>query len=72
MLIFIESRLKNELKIKSENWSYGLKSTKSQALWEDVKWKVHIYARSSWRRFFYLILSIGMPLYQEGYYMDCQ
>jgi hypothetical protein len=22
--------------------------------------------------FLYLILSIGMPLYQEGYHMDCQ
>jgi hypothetical protein len=32
----------NDLEIKCENWSYGLTSTKSQALEEGAKGKVHV------------------------------
>jgi hypothetical protein len=78
----------NDLEIKCENSSYGLKSTKSQALEEDAKAKVHVailmnMKRKEATRFilmqtqveegsFYFILNIGMPHYQEGCYMYCK
>jgi hypothetical protein len=67
-----------------QNWSYNLKYLKSQHLWVDAQARKNVATLMKAKRNkvttliimqaqveeirFYLILSLGMPLYQEGFY----
>jgi hypothetical protein len=81
-------KIQNDLEIKSENWSYGLKSTNSQPLRVKAKVRAYVATLIKSKRnkvaiintvklklkkyILYLFLSLVILLYQEGYYMDCQ
>jgi hypothetical protein len=81
-------KISTDTEIKSGNWSYSVKYSKSQPLRvnaearsnvttlmvsKEMIWQESILCKLELKKYIlYLILSVGLPLYQEGYHMDCQ
>jgi hypothetical protein len=65
------------LEIKSGNWLYGVKYSMSQPLRVNAKARsivarINLVQLKLKKSILYLILSLGIPLYREGYHMYCQ